>query len=406
MSDVAILAENLSKRFSRNAHRSMSLKERLLRRSTVGTADHIWALRDANFEVRRGDTFGLIGHNGAGKSTALKVLAGIYPPTSGSVQVHGRVSALLELGAGFHPDLTGRDNVRMNGSILGLSRRQIDAAMPDIVDFSGLAEFIDDPVKTYSSGMYARLGFAIAVNVNPDILIVDEILAVGDEQFQRKCFDHMYQLRKEGTTIIVVSHALTTIEMICDSVAWLDHGRVREVGPATQVVGSYLAEVNGQDPEKREATDAAEAAGSGEVRLTDLELIDNEGAPVAEYVTGQPAVFRLHFRAAQDLPAVSVGIAIHTETGLVVCAPNSRASGYLPLNAGTGHVDFAAPQLLLNPGTYEVSTYFSAFGHWFDVRNRQFPLVVRGRGGEEAGLTSLPGEWIPGPGCDQRRRAL
>ena len=395
--DFAVRAENLSKRFSRNARRGMSLKDRVLRRSDPGTSDHIWALRDASFEIPRGQTFGLIGHNGAGKSTALKVLAGIYEPTSGEVTVSGRVSALLELGAGFHPDLTGRENARMNGSILGLSRRQIDDALPEIIEFSGLADFIDDPVKTYSSGMYARLGFAIAVNVDPEILIVDEILAVGDEQFQRKCFDHMYDLRKRGTTIIVVSHALTTVEMICDSVAWLDHGHVRQLGAATPVVQAYLADVNRQGAASDDRSDTltarSEAAGTGEVRLTHLEILSPQGQPVAEPVSGHETTFRLHYRATEALPSVIAGIAIHTEAGLVVCAPNSRENGYLPLPAGEGYIDFRAPHLLLNPGNYEISTYLSAFGHWFDARTRWYPLKVRGDGGEEAGLTTLPGGW-------------
>lgn len=400
--DIAVRAENLSKRFSRNSHRGMTLKDRLLRRSPAAS-DHIWALRDATFEIPRGQTFGLIGHNGAGKSTALKVLAGIYEPTSGSVTVSGRVSALLELGAGFHPDLTGRENARMNGSILGLSRRQIDAALPDIIEFSGLGDFIDDPVKSYSSGMYARLGFAIAVNVDPEILIVDEILAVGDEQFQRKCYDHMYDLRKRGTTIIVVSHAMTTVEMICDTVAWIDHGQIRQLGPATPVVQAYLADVNRQEAQGGDLTSHAdgEAAGTGEVRLTSLEVLDSSGEPVSEPLSGQDLVFRMRYRATESLPHVSAGIAIHTETGLVVSAPNSRANDYFSLPEGTGYIDFHAPRLLLNPGNYEISTHLSAFGHWFDSRNRWYPLRVRGDGSEEAGLTTLPGQWTVRPSRPQ-----
>lgn len=400
MTDIAIRARNLSKRFQRHGGRRLSLKDRVMRRSRPTAADHIWALRDASFEVSRGQTFGLVGPNGAGKSTALKVLSGIYEPTSGAVTVNGRVSALLELGAGFHPDLTGRENIRMNGSILGLSRREIDARLDDIVDFSGLVDSIDDPVKTYSSGMYARLGFAIAVNLDPDILIVDEILAVGDEQFQRRCFDYMYQLRQRGTTILVVSHDLTTIEMICDAVAWLSHGEIQQVGPATEVAQAYLRAVNSAESTHADPITAevlTPARGSGEIQLRDLEFIDEQGSPTTEFRTLRPATFRLHYRAQQDLPSVSIGIAFHTETGQVIAAPNSRGMGYVPIPAGTGHVDFTVASLLLNPGTYEVSTYFSAFGHWFDVRDRAFPLNVRGTGNEEAGLTVLPGRWDVSP---------
>ncbi len=243
MTAIAIRAENLSKRFWLHTDRRTALKERLVRgRAPAGR--EFWAVRDASFEIEQGSTFGLLGHNGSGKSTTLKVLAGIYRPTSGRVFVNGRVSALLELGAGFHGELTGRENIRLNGAILGMSRRQIDSAMEGIIDFAGIGDFIDSPVKVYSSGMFVRLGFAIAVSLDPEILIVDEVIAVGDEEFQRKCFDHLFELRKRGTTIVLVTHALSLIQDLCDRAAWLDHGLVREIGPARETVDSYLRDVN------------------------------------------------------------------------------------------------------------------------------------------------------------------
>jgi len=252
MTRYAIQADKLSKRFWLNAERHTSIKERLVRRN-MPKGREFWALRDASFEIERGSTFGLLGQNGSGKSTTLKVLAGIYRPTSGTVMVDGRVSALLELGAGFHPDLTGRENIRLNGAILGLGGKQVDAAMDRIIDFAGLGEFIDSPVKIYSSGMYVRLGFAIAVSLDPEILMVDEVIAVGDEEFQRKCFDHLFELRKRGTTIVLVTHSLGTIRDMCDQAAWLEHGRIRQLGPAADVVDGYIRDVNEREVQAQEA---------------------------------------------------------------------------------------------------------------------------------------------------------
>ena len=258
MTQIAIQADHLSKRFWLQTERRTSLKERFVRGRSP-KAREFWALRDASFSIERGSTFGLVGHNGSGKSTTLKVLAGIYRPTSGRVVVSGRVSALLELGAGFHGELTGRENIRLNGAILGMSGRQIDAAMDGIIDFAGIGEFIDSPVKVYSSGMFVRLGFAIAVSLDPEILIVDEVIAVGDEEFQRKCFDHLFELRKRGTTIVLVTHALGLIADLCDRAAWLDHGVVQEIGPAREVVDSYLRSVNEHEAHARDETEAQAA---------------------------------------------------------------------------------------------------------------------------------------------------
>ena len=221
MTDYAIRAENVSKRFRIGSRSKAGLKERLVqRRGRRPEALDLWALRDATFSVERGDAMGIIGHNGSGKSTALKVLAGIYRPTSGRVEVNGRVAALLELGAGFHPELTGRENIVLNGTLLGLNRREIDAATEEIIDFSGIANFIDTPVKYYSSGMYVRLGFAIAVQVRPEILMIDEILAVGDEEFQRKCFDYLSSLRRDGATVLIDPMSLEYMKGCWSPIRW------------------------------------------------------------------------------------------------------------------------------------------------------------------------------------------
>src|SRR3954471_7075539 len=243
--------DGVSKRFTLHHDRRNSIQERVagLLRPRAG-GETFWALRDVSFSVGPGESLGLVGHNGAGKSTALKLMTRILEPTSGQVRLNGRVAALLELGSGFHPDLSGRENVFLNGSLLGFSRRDMQARLPEIVDFAEIGDFIDMEVKHYSSGMYTRLAFAVATAVDPDILITDEVLAVGDESFQRKCMDRIYRFRQQGKTIIFVSHALETVRALCDHAVWLDHGQARVVGLAGTVIDAYLADVNQREQER------------------------------------------------------------------------------------------------------------------------------------------------------------
>ncbi len=243
----SIIVNDVSKRFRLERNRPSSLKEAILRFGRGNDKDDFWVLRDITLEVEPGSFFGLIGHNGSGKSTLLRLMANIHRPTKGTITTEGRLSALLELGSGFHPDLTGRENVYLNGAMLGLSRKHMHAAMDQIIEFSGIGDFIDEPVKIYSSGMYVRLGFAVAVNVDPEILLVDEVIAVGDEEFQRRCMNHMNMLRDRGTTILLVSHNATLMRDMCDTVGWLDHGRLMELGDPATVVQSYLDHVAAGD---------------------------------------------------------------------------------------------------------------------------------------------------------------
>ena len=242
----AVELSSVSKRFRIEYDKPSSLKEAVLRFGRRHI-DDFWVLHDISLTIAAGSFFGLVGHNGSGKSTLLRLMAGIYRPTTGEIATRGRLSALLELGAGFHPDLTGRENVYLNGAMLGLGRRQMAAAMDAIVDFSGVGVQIDAPVKIYSSGMYARLGFAVAVNVDPEILLVDEVIAVGDEEFQQRCLHHMDQLRASGTTIVLVSHDTALVRQLCDCAGWLDHGRLRAVGDPDEVVDAYLCHVASGD---------------------------------------------------------------------------------------------------------------------------------------------------------------
>jgi len=400
MTDFAIRAENLSKRFMLHTERRTSLKERFVR-GRPPKAHEFWALRDASFEIPRGTTFGLLGQNGSGKSTTLKVLAGIYRPTSGRVVVDGRVSALLELGAGFHGELTGRENIRLNGAILGLSSKQIDAAMDRIFDFAAIGEFIDSPVKVYSSGMFVRLGFAVAVSLDPEILMVDEVIAVGDEEFQRRCFDHLFELRRRGTTIVIVSHSLGLIRDICDQAAWLAHGRIRALGPAREVADSYIADVNYRelhaqaDPSLEPAPVAYQRLGSGEIRVGSVEYLDGNGNPSPVLLAGDPCTMRMHYSVGRRIPKAIFGIGFLHESGAWVSGPNSARVGPWAVDRGSGYVDYVIDELLLQPGMYQVSTSVIERGHVLDHAIKAFELRVRGRGGEEPGLTKMPGIWKP-----------
>jgi len=239
MNDVAVTVDHVSKKFRLYSERNQTIKSAVMRRRRSVHED-FWALRDISFEVPTGSTFGLIGSNGSGKSTLLKCLAKIYVPDSGSIQPHGRLAAMLEVGSGFHHELSGRDNVYLNGSILGMSKKEIDRKFDEIVDFSGVEAFIDQPVKNYSSGMFVRLGFAIAINIDPDVLVVDEVLAVGDIEFQEKCLGKFREFRRDGKTVILVTHNSETVRAMCDQAAWLKSGRLQEVGPASSTMAAYL----------------------------------------------------------------------------------------------------------------------------------------------------------------------
>lgn len=233
-----VKARNISKRFRQQPGQRRGLKAKFLRRNTAPRTE-FWPLRDISFELEPGDALGLVGRNGAGKSTALKVLAGIYRPTSGELLVEGTISTLLELGAGFHPELSGRENIRLSGALLGLSAREIEESLEEIISFSGLGKFIDTPIKVYSSGMRLRLGYAISIQVDPDVLFVDEIIAVGDVAFRTQCLSHMAKLRDKGTTMVVASHSMSTLTDLCERTLWLEEGRQWMFGPTEEVVAAY-----------------------------------------------------------------------------------------------------------------------------------------------------------------------
>jgi lipopolysaccharide transport system ATP-binding protein len=402
--DIAIRVQDVSKVFHLHSDRRTNLKERFVR-GAARADDQFWALRDISFEVPRGSTYGLIGHNGSGKSTMLKLLAGIHRPTKGTIDAAGRVSAMIELGAGFHPELSGRENIYLNGSILGLTRKQIDASLDEIVAFSGLERFIDSPVKVYSSGMYVRLGFSIAVNLEPEILLIDEIVAVGDEEFQRRCFDHLYKLRRQGVTIVFVSHSLPLVQTLCDHAAWIDHGEMKAEGTALSVVDSYLRSVNAAESHRLEASgdqqaydDSESRRGTGEITITRLEFLDATGTPRPVATTGEAVTVRTHFQVHEVVDEPVFGLAFYHESGVHVAGPNSQQAGVMTGRpAGTGWVDFRMDPLLLQPGSYVVSAAVvdTTQAHVYDYRDQAFALHVQpGTGAAAAvGLLALPGTW-------------
>jgi ABC-type polysaccharide/polyol phosphate transport system, ATPase component len=402
--EPAIVVTDVAKQFRLFKDRRTNLKEVFTQRRRRSRYDVFSALKGVSLEIPRGSTFGLIGHNGSGKSTLLKLIAGIHRPTSGTITAHGRISALLELGAGFHPELSGRDNIYLNGAILGMTRRQIDAAMDQIIEFSGIEEFIDTPVKVYSSGMYVRLGFSIAVNLDPEILVVDEIVAVGDEEFQRRCFEHLHELRSKGVTIIFVTHSMALVRQLCDKVAWLDHGVVRTVGPPGEVVDAYLAEVNAAESERLEGAHdstgrviGGDRSGTGQVRVSRVEFLDAAGESRQVGATGAPLTIRIHYQVQEPVPDAVFGLGFHSENGVHVAGPNTAASGEPPFFLdGDGWVDYHLDPLPFAPGIYtvEVAVTDSSLLHVYDYQGRGAELRVQpGRGVGIVGLMMIDGCW-------------
>lgn len=376
---AAVCFEHVSKRFVLQHERDRSFQEltvnlfRRLRRRR--RREDFWALRDVSFSVEPGETLGIIGENGSGKSTTLKLVSRILEPTSGRIEVNGRVSALLELGAGFHPDLTGRENIYLNASLLGFSRREIRQKTESIIAFAELERFIDIPVRHYSSGMFMRLGFAIAIHVDPDILLTDEVLAVGDESFQRKCLEKIGELQRCGKTILFVSHDMNAIRNLCNRVLWLHQGKVQAIGEAERVVDAYLLfihereaefleerqrrlqeaapEAAGPSPEKEALQPSPNRWGSGEISFREVHFLDAEGNDCFLHRSGAPAVIEMAYTVARPRPDPVFGIAIYRQDGLWVYGTNTAIDGLaLEMLQGTGIVRFHMPALHLLEGQY------------------------------------------------------
>lgn len=349
MIESAISVESISKRFRLFHERPSSVKERLLR-FRRSRAEDFWALHDVSFDVRQGQTWGLVGPNGSGKTTLLKIIGGILRPTDGRVTTRGRIAALLELGAGFHPELTGRENVYLNASILGLSKKEIDRYFDDIVGFAELEDFIDNQVKYYSSGMFVRLGFAVAVHVDPDILLIDEVLAVGDEAFQRKCLERVGDLQREGRTIVFVTHAMQLVHQICESAVLLERGRIRRAGDVNGVVKEFRAVMM----QRRTGLEAESA--SKEVEIAGVELLDAKGAPGSMVAPGESLSVQVELKANRPVPHPVVTVGIHNARDEWVFTTDTERVGVdLGLVDGKVRVTFDLRSIPLLEGQYFVT---------------------------------------------------
>lgn len=390
---AAVTVDRVSKVFRAYTERNQTLKATVLSRGRARYEEKR-ALDDVSLEVATGTTFGLVGDNGSGKSTLLKCLARILVPDHGDVRVRGKVAALLELGSGFHPELTGRQNVYLNGAILGMNRRELERRFDDIVGFAGLEDVIDQPVRNYSSGMYVRLGFSVATNVDPEVLLVDEVLAVGDATFQRRCLERIDRLRRDGRTVVVVSHASEIVRNLCDEVAWLEHGRLIERGPTPAVLDRYLrsgvedrAEV-AQDPDRW---------GTGEVLIDSVEVLDNEGTPTTKVGTGSACSVRVTWSSRTDVPPPVIGLGLHALDGTHLWGSNTgRQDLWLDPSTGGGAVVLRIPQLPLMPGVFDLhaAVHDRGGGHTYDYRRRVLRFdVVPTVTTEGAGYVSLGGQW-------------
>jgi lipopolysaccharide transport system ATP-binding protein len=363
-----LVVSNLSKRYQLGGYRpGVTLRERLLelarlhRPAAEAGAGTIWALRDVDFAIEQGEVVGIIGRNGAGKSTLLKILSRITHPTAGKVTVRGRVASLLEVGVGFHSELTGRENVYLNGSILGMRKREVDQRFDAIVQFAGVEPFIDTQIKHFSSGMRLRLGFAVAAHLEPDVLIVDEVLAVGDAGFQKKCLDAMEGLHGSGRTVLFVSHNMAAVENLCSRAIWIDGGVVRMDGPTKPVIQAYMASFSGSQSAAADLSDTESRLGTGDVRYIRVEYLGADGQPIEVTCSGDPVVLRFHYRAARPVHNPSFGFRLYTGLGTLITETSNLLHGVVfpTLPAGEGYFDVRIESLSLLPARYYLSLWIT-----------------------------------------------
>ena len=439
----AIEVTNVTKTYRKYARRRQfaTIKSAILSGTLVNDLnpdETFQALKGVSFGVPKGCTFGIVGRNGSGKSTALKVVAGITKPTTGTVAVEGRVSALIELGAGFHPEISGRENVFINGIMLGLSKREITRRFDEIVEFAELEDFIDAPVKTYSSGMYMRLGFAVAIHVDPDVLLIDEVLAVGDEAFTHKCLDKFAEFRRRNKTVLLVTHSLNLVERFCDEALWLNEGRAHAMGDPRRVVSAYITDVEKQEERHMASADAkAKAAveqrdsgaaalpspesrvpspdsdepraaeppadmfqategrwGSREGEITAVELVGEDGQPAHVFYSGERVEFRLGLKAATPLTDFVVGIGIFNVDGVCAFGTNTNIEELKPDRLeGEGRVTFTVDALDLVAGTYKVDVGLHKLdGYPYDYHRLLYSFRVKSRT-QDAGIYRPRHSW-------------
>jgi ABC-type polysaccharide/polyol phosphate transport system ATPase subunit len=388
--------DNVSKRY--RLHREVEgdpAQHVLLRKlqSLRRRSEDFWAVKSVDFEVERGEALGIIGHNGAGKSTILKLLANITAPTDGEITINGRLSALIEVGSGFHPELTGRENIFLNGSILGMRRREIVRKFDSIVDFAGVRQFIDTPVKRYSSGMYVRLGFSIAAHLDPDILLLDEVLAVGDAAFQAKCIRRISELKTAGTTIVFISHDLGAVERLCDRVLLMQHGQIAASGDTREVIAEYQRASN--DPGS--FADAVEQAAGADrkAKISAVAFYDADGSELVAARTGERLTARVSYIAHQDVSDAVFELFFYTGNRELLCHLSTEFSDRcIDLEAGPGIAEFSCAELGLKPGIYYADATIKQRGALEDIDWQRHCATLRVDPGKMGrGQFYMPHEW-------------
>jgi ABC-type polysaccharide/polyol phosphate transport system ATPase subunit len=433
----AIEVTNVTKVYRRYARKRQfaTLKSALLTGSLIQDLqpdEKFRALQGVSFNVAAGRTYGIIGRNGSGKSTALKLVAGITKPTTGTVKVEGRISALIELGAGFHPEISGRENVFINGIMLGLTKRDVAKRFDEIVEFAELKDFIDAPVKTYSSGMYMRLGFAVAIHVDPDVLLVDEVLAVGDEGFTHKCLDKFGEFKRRGKTILLVTHSLNLVERFCDEALWLDRGKVRGAGDPKRVIDAYLTDVEHSEERELAASEAKARAGAGqtaepeqnddarrenaaspqkdlsravegrwgsrEVEITKVTLTGNDGQASHIFQSGERMAVHLKVRAHEAASDFVFGIGLYNAEGVTCYGTNTHLEELQPEEIrGEGEVTFTIDSLDLVEGTYKLDVaVHKRDGYPYDYHRLLYTFRVKSRT-QEVGIYRPRHAWTFSP---------
>lgn len=412
-----IEVKNITKKFKVYLDKGHTLKEKTLFRNRRKYEERN-VLNGISFEVKKGEAVGLIGHNGCGKSTTLKLLTKIMYPDSGTIEMKGRVSSLIELGAGFHPDMSGRDNIYTNASIFGLTKKEIDARLDDIIAFSELEEFIDNPVRTYSSGMYMRLAFSVAINVDADILLIDEILAVGDAAFQAKCFNKLREIKSHGTTIVIVSHSMSQIEQICNRSIWIHDGLIKEEGKprivdphymeymSEKAAGCNMKKAEGdkkreleiekvEKEKKKETVENKKRWGSKEVIMESVRVVDVDGKEQNEFYNTQPFSILIEYKANKIVDDAVIGVAIYRDDQTYIYGSNTLIDYSEPTKLNTrGEIRLNIERLPVIAGNYTMDLAFHKpdgfnYDFWREVR-----LITIKNNVSEVGIVSVPHNWI------------
>ncbi len=402
---LAIQFQNVTKHFTLAGETPQTILETLIAtvsRKPRPARQHVCAVDDLSFVIKPGETVGFIGTNGSGKSTILKLATQIIYPSSGSVSVRGRVSALLELGAGFHPDLTGRENVFLNGALLGLTRAEMEETFDDILQFSEMEEFIDMPVKHYSSGMYMRLAFSVAIHVKPDILFIDEILAVGDQAFQNKCFDRIHALQRTNMTIVIVSHDLRSMQNLCERLIWINKGAKMADGDPREVLAQYLNFTREMEQKRmvREfgTADTRRRWGSGEVRIEAVRFLDGDNQPSQQFASHDPLTIEIEYEADEPITNPQFALSIFREDGIQVNSPNTQlAKVSTGVIHGRGLIRYEIERLSLLPAVYHLSAIVQDQQgvQTYDYHDKAYTFrVVYTQQPETHGLVSLPARWV------------